>query len=696
MQCPSCGTWYADTQAFCVSCGDILTKDDAPAKIGHYRLLSQVGQGGMGMVFHAFDEELDRDVALKVLHQHLIDDPKQLERFRREARMHGQLVHDNIIKLLDSQEVNNSLALIMELVHGCTLKEYAKYRGFLTDGEIVTVSKGILTGLHAAHQQEVTHRDMKLSNVFLCDNGAIKLMDFGLAKTRQRSDDITNSGITVGSYYFMAPEQILGNELDARTDLYAFGIILYRLATGKLPFTSSGGGEFEIMEKQVRQLPPAPVTINPEISEELSSVILSLLAKDPDERPADCMAVLDLLTALAEPTELSLEPAEGFEPVESLIELHEYIASGKKKKKDSGDQKVSQNVSDDGQGKADELQSDTLLWAFRDSPEATDEPPLDLRSPPPITPEVLKRLRMTINSIPPLPEIWQRVEAILNAPDASPVDLAKEIEQDAVLTAHVLKICNSAAYAAPGSKPVTSVALALTRLGMDAAHDIILKMVVPEFGSGEKSTLEVQRIWYHGQAVSMISRMLGEFNNILDNRSASLFGMLHDIGKLVILHIEDDEKLEALQQKIADGTPALKAEWETLGYTHIDAGMMLALHWRLPRSIHHFIYYHHHPAWHTPECWPSDLQAVIMLIHVSHLIFEKMSGESDEDGIWAADVRTHIAQTESFLHKPLRLPLNEKPFYNQIEQEIAKLRINFPMLFPADESADEEQESTKA
>ncbi|MDX8402777.1 MAG: serine/threonine-protein kinase, partial [Mariprofundaceae bacterium] len=246
MQCPSCGTWYADTQAFCVSCGDILTRDDMPAKLGQYRLIAPIGQGGMGMVFHAFDEELERDVALKVLHQHLIDDPKQMKRFRREARMHGQLTHPNIIKLLDSYENNDSLALIMELVEGCTLKEYAKYRGILELGEIITVSQHILAGLQAAHERDVTHRDMKLSNVFLDNNSIIKLMDFGLAKTRETNDDITNSGTTVGSYYYMAPEQILGNSLDARTDLYAFGVILYRLATGKLPFTSSDGGEFEI------------------------------------------------------------------------------------------------------------------------------------------------------------------------------------------------------------------------------------------------------------------------------------------------------------------------------------------------------------------------------------------------------------------------------------------------------------------
>ena len=688
MQCPSCGTWYADTQAFCVSCGDILTKGDTPAKIGQYRLIAPIGQGGMGMVFHAYDENLERDVALKVLHQHLIDDPKQLERFRREARMHGQLNHDNIVKLLDSTDTNRSLALIMELVEGCTLKEYATYRGTLDIGEIITVSEGILAGLQSAHSHEVTHRDMKLSNVFLNNDGGIKLMDFGLAKTKNTTDDITNSGITVGSYYYMAPEQILGNMLDARTDIYAFGIILYRLATGKLPFTSNGGGEFEIMEKQVRQQPPAPESVNREISEELSELIMRLLSKDPEERPGNCQEVINLIHALGEATPLSLNPSEGTAQVASFSELHDYLVSRKENSDGAGKKSGGEVTSEKNLSK--EVIADTLLWAFRESPEAAKEPPLDLRSPPPIKGDVLKRLREGINTIPPLPEIWQRIQALLNAPDTAPSDLAKVIEEDEVLTAHILKVCNSAAYNTSGSKEVTSVALALTRMGMETAHDILLQMVVPDFGKKEKSDPEIQYIWYHGQAISLITRALAEYNHILESRSASLFGMLHDIGKLVILHLEGPEKLEELRKEIISGTSALKAEWSILGYTHIDAGMMLALHWRLPRSIHHFIYYHHHPDWHTPDSWPSDLQAVIMLVHMSHLVEEMISVDDEIDQIWANDRRSHIPETESFLYKPLRLPLANVGTYTQLKEDIAQLKTNFPGIFPPVEKSAKE------
>lgn len=440
------------------------------------------------------------------------------------------------------------------------------------------------------------------------------------------------------------------------------------------------------MEKQVRQQAPSPESVNKDISDKLSSVIMALLEKDPKERPESCHGVLELINDLGEATPLSLKPSGDSEQVSSFSELHEYLI-----RKKTGSDKLTEpegaTVTSE-ESLLEEIAPHTLIWAFKESPEASEEPPLDLRSPPAIQQEVLKRLRAAISDIPPLPEIWERIQAILNAPDASPSDLAKEVEQDPVLTAHVLKICNSAAYTMPGSKPVTSVALALTRLGMDTAHDIILQMVVPDFGSYKKSDPEARYLWYHGQAVSLVSRMLAEYNSILDSRSASLFGMLHDIGKLVILHLEERDKLDELREAIKSGTPALKAEWDILGYTHIDAGMMLALHWRLPRSIHHFIYYHHHPAWHTPDFWPSDVQPVIMLVHMSHLVLEMISEEDNKQGIWSSDRRTHIPETESFLYKPLHLPLTNAGTYAQLAQDIARLKINFPDIFPEDEEVD--------
>jgi len=147
----------------------------------------------------------------------------------------------------------------------------------------------------------VVHRDLKPANVLLATDGSIKLMDFGLAKPQRGDEDLTQSGATVGSFRYMAPEQILNQPVDARTDLYALGILMYQMTTGTLPFTASseGGGEFEIMEKQVRQMPEAPQKLNPSLPKAMSDLIMALLAKDPEDRPASCEVVRKALADIA-------------------------------------------------------------------------------------------------------------------------------------------------------------------------------------------------------------------------------------------------------------------------------------------------------------------------------------------------------------------------------------------------------------
>ncbi|MDX8383380.1 MAG: serine/threonine-protein kinase, partial [Ghiorsea sp.] len=265
MKCPSCGIWYPDEQTFCLSCGDILTEKNGQTRMGDYLLLEKIGQGGMGIVFRARHETLDREVAIKILSPNCFGDIKQMERFRREVRVHSQLNHPNIIEFLDVYEEGGAFALVMELLQGCNLKEYLNHRGTLPLSEVIHISISILSALEKAHSRDIIHRDLKPSNIFITNDGVAKLMDFGLAKTTFSTEDITDSGATVGTYLYMAPEQILGQELSHATDLYAFGITLFRMCTGALPFTSTGGGEFEVMEKQVRHPPQHPQLLNPKV-----------------------------------------------------------------------------------------------------------------------------------------------------------------------------------------------------------------------------------------------------------------------------------------------------------------------------------------------------------------------------------------------------------------------------------------------
>ncbi|MDX8396762.1 MAG: protein kinase [Mariprofundaceae bacterium] len=643
----------------------------------NYNFLEEIGHGGMGIVFRATHAQEQQPVAIKILHPELHKDDEQVQRFHREARSLEKTKHPNIVSFIGLYEQNEKLGIIMELLTGCSLKQYIYHHGPLSNAEVHYVMAQVIQGLSAAHVHNITHRDLKPSNIFLCDDGTIKLMDFGLAKDDQSHDDITQSGQhPIGSYYFMAPEQILGQPIDSRSDLYSLGVCLFKLATGKLPFSGDAGGEFEVMDKQVRQEPEKPENILSDISPELSAIILKLLEKEPDKRFQNCTELAESLEQLDPCCTPSLN---GKNEIKKFSDL-QFIANQTLSMQ-------SHELNDPQQDKADKVLLNTILWAFEhNSPDLSKSPPLDLIAPPSILPETLKKLRQAITTIPPLPEIWFQIQEVLSDVHASASDIAKLVEKDPILSAHILKVCNSAAYAIVGNPPITHIALALTRLGMDAAQDVVLQMVMPELAP-KKSPTQVQHLCFHAQAIALLTRSLADSSQIIERQSASLFGMLHDIGKLVILHIEE-EKLETLAEKIAAGVDPLKAEWEVLGYTHIDAGMMLALHWKLPRNIHHFIYFHHHPCWHQVDTWPTDVKPAIMLIHVAHLMLASMLKNltylPDKDGIWQHQKRSHVPDSKALLNRPLHLPVNSISFYNQLEQDIKHLSFQFPDIFPCE------------
>jgi len=305
MHCPSCNAQTPKAQGFCKHCGTALFSGDDAPHIGPYRLEAKLGEGGMGVVYRATDEKLNREVAVKILHPQMLKQESLMERFRREARMHAKIIHPNIVTLLSLYEDKGHMALVMEMVHGQNLREYLRQNPRPAQLDVIRITEAVCSGLEAAHKLGVIHRDLKPANILLATDGAIKLMDFGLAKPKQGSEDLTQSGATVGSFRYMAPEQILNQPIDARTDLYALGILMYQMTTGKLPFNASaeGGGEFEIMEKQVRHDPESPHKLNPALQPAMSDLIMGLLAKDPDERPANCESVHKILVSIARQAE---------------------------------------------------------------------------------------------------------------------------------------------------------------------------------------------------------------------------------------------------------------------------------------------------------------------------------------------------------------------------------------------------------
>jgi eukaryotic-like serine/threonine-protein kinase len=262
---------------------------------GRYELGDRLGVGGMSTVVRAFDDRLERDVAIKLLAEHLADDSQFVARFRREALAVARLVHPNIVQVFDFglDEATHRQYIVMELVRGQSGAEILRDEGVLEVRDALSIVAQACRGLDYAHRNGVVHRDVKPGNLLRGEDGVVKLADFGIAKAFSDESSITQVGSVLGTAAYLAPEQAAGEQAGPAADLYALGVVAYQLLSGRLPYEAQSLTELAL--KQQREVPPRLDELNPDVSPQLAMAVDRALALDPRQRPASAEDMRDQL-----------------------------------------------------------------------------------------------------------------------------------------------------------------------------------------------------------------------------------------------------------------------------------------------------------------------------------------------------------------------------------------------------------------
>jgi tetratricopeptide (TPR) repeat protein/predicted Ser/Thr protein kinase len=311
MKCPQCSSEIGDDSKFCKECGTNITSLEearpsftqtleTPTEaltrgtlFAHrYEIIEELGKGGMGKVYRVEDTKIHEEVALKLIKPEIASDKKTIERFNNELKTARKVAHRNVCKMFDLGEDKGTHFITMEYVPGEDLKSMIRMSGQMGIGTAIRIAKQICSGLSEAHESGIIHRDLKPSNIIIDKKGNARIMDFGIARSL-KTKGITGAGVMIGTPEYMSPEQVESKEVDQRSDIYSLGIVLYEMLAGRLPF--EGDSPFTVGVKHKSESPRSPKEYNPQISDDLSRIILKCLEKEKESRYQSAGALLSVL-----------------------------------------------------------------------------------------------------------------------------------------------------------------------------------------------------------------------------------------------------------------------------------------------------------------------------------------------------------------------------------------------------------------
>ncbi len=267
-----------------------MSEEIRKKKFGHYEVTSELGRGGMGVVYKAWEPSLNRHVAIKALGEHLLGDEGLIERFTREAKSMAAINHPNVIQVYYIGMEERQPYFAMEFIEGVSLDDLLRGNHVLNVSHAKEILRQACAGLAVAHELELVHRDIKPANLMLCDDGTVKVVDFGIAQTREYGDKLTNTGEFVGTPGYLSPEVCTGKDVDSRSDIFALGIVFYEMLAGKVPFENDSplGLMLEVVQAEI----PDIRGVNKKVDKKTSYILEKMIAKNPDERFQSCQEVI--------------------------------------------------------------------------------------------------------------------------------------------------------------------------------------------------------------------------------------------------------------------------------------------------------------------------------------------------------------------------------------------------------------------
>src|SRR5256886_16923375 len=285
-----------------------------------YKLQDPIGRGGMATIYRGQDLRMDRVVAIKVLREVYSTDPKFVTRFQREAKAASALQHPNIVQVYDYGQTDGNYFIVMELVEGTDLRRYLRSRGVLAVDRAIIIAHDVALGLGAAHRRGIVHRDVKPQNVLVGRDGSIKLTDFGIASVYKdiNAERLTTTGMTLGTVQYYAPEQAQGEIVSPAADVYALGIVMYEMVTGRTPF--DGDSPVAVAMQHIQDAPTPPSHLNPNLPPALEEIILRCLEKVPEMRFQDGSELARALESLVD-SELDENVADSLTPGHSPVPI---------------------------------------------------------------------------------------------------------------------------------------------------------------------------------------------------------------------------------------------------------------------------------------------------------------------------------------------------------------------------------------